>query len=118
MCGTPYVIDQGSGKGQVVQDCEYLVYASYCDFTVLDLVVVNTAEAMGGDSNPFWPATNLLAGQQVGSRYENYQVTFDANGESYSYSTVDAAEFGQFNLSSQWILNINTFGDIKDMRSK
>ncbi len=118
VCGTPYTIDTGSGAGKVVQDCEYLMYASYCDFTVLDLVVVNTAEAMGGDSNPFWPATNLLAGQQVGSRYENYQVTFDANGESYSYSTVDAAEFGQFNLSSQWILNINTFGDIKDMRSK
>ena len=118
VCGTPYTIDTGSGAGKVVQDCEYLVYANYCDFSVLDLVVVNTAEAMGSDSNPFWPAANLQAGQQEGNRVETYQVTFDAGGQTYLYSPEDLAEFSQFGLSSQWILDINTFGDIKDIRSR
>ncbi len=118
VCGTPYTIDVGSGAGKVVQDCEYRVYASYCDFTVLDWTVVNTAIAKGNDNNPQWPLTSLQAGQQQGDRHEAYQVTFDADGQTYSYSPVDSSEFIQFDLGSQWILSINTFGDIKDIHSK
>ncbi len=68
VCGTPYTIDQGSGAGKVVQDCEYQIYASYCDFTVQEWVVVNTAMAQGNDNNPQWPVINLLTGQQEGDR--------------------------------------------------
>ena len=74
VCGTPYTVDTGSGAGKVVQDCEYRVYASYCDFTVLDWVVVNTAVAQGSDNNPQWPVLSLPAGQQEGDRHETYQV--------------------------------------------
>jgi membrane protease subunit (stomatin/prohibitin family) len=118
VCGTPYTIDVGSGAGKVVQDCKYLVYASYCDFTILDWTVVNTAVAQGHDNSPQWPLTSLQAGQQEGDRHEAYQVTFEADGQTYSYSPVDSAEFSQFDLGSQWILSINTFGDIKDIRSR
>jgi rubrerythrin len=117
VCGTPYTIDTGSGAGKVVQDCEYHVYASYCDFTVLDWVVVNTAVAQGTDSNPQWPVFSLAAGQQEGDRHETYQVTFDADGQTYAYGPANKAEFSQFDLGSQWILGINSFGAIKAVRS-
>ena len=118
VCGTPYTIDTGSGAGKVVQDCEYQVYASYCNFTILDWVVVTTSTAQGADTNPQWPALNLQASQQEGSRHESYLVTFTADGQTYSYTAADAAEFAQYAPSSQWILSINTFGDIKDIRTK
>jgi len=118
VCGTPYVVDQGSGAGKVVQDCEYLVYASYCTYSILDWVTVNTITAQGSDENPQWPSTNLSAGQQEGNRHETYQVIFDVDGQTYSYSPRDMEEFSQFTLDSEWILGINTFGQIKDIRSK
>jgi hypothetical protein len=117
VCGTPYTIDTGSGAGKVIQDCEYRVYASYCDFTVLDWVVVNTAVAQGADNNPQWPVLSLAPGQQEGDRHETYQITFDADGQPYAYAPASMAEFSQFDLSSQWILGINAFGAIKEVRS-
>ncbi|OGO62203.1 MAG: hypothetical protein A2030_05755 [Chloroflexi bacterium RBG_19FT_COMBO_50_10] len=118
VCGTPYTIDVGSGAGKVVQDCQYRVYASYCDYTVLDWTVINTAVAQGSDNNPQWPVINLQAGQQQGNQQEAYQVTFDADGQTYSYTPADMAEFSQFDFGSQWVLGINTFNQIKDISRK
>ena len=118
VCGTPYTIDTGSGAGQVVQDCEYLVYDSSCDFTVLDWAVVNTAMAEGADNQPTWPTFSLLAGQQEGNRHETYQVTFAASEQTYAYTAADLSEFNQFELDAQWLLDINSFGDIKGVRLK
>ena len=117
VCGTPYTVDAGSGAGKVVQDCEYHVYASYCDFTVQDWVVVNTAVAQGRDNNPQWPVLTLAGGQQDGDRHESYQVTFNADGQSYDYTPASMSEFSQFDLASQWVLGINPFGAVKEVRS-
>ncbi len=118
VCGTPYTIDAGSGAAKVVQDCEYKVYASYCDFSVLELAVVNTAVAMGSDQNPFWPAPALQAGQQEGARFESFHVTFDAGEQTYAYIPTSLEEYNQYTPGSQWILEINTFGGINEVRSK
>lgn len=118
VCGTPYTIDVGSGAGKVVQDCEYQVYASYCKFSVMDWTVINTAVAEGSDDNPQWPVLSLQAGQQEGNRSESYLVSFAASGQSYTYTPADMAEFSQFDLGSEWVLSINTFGQIKDLQSK
>jgi DNA-directed RNA polymerase subunit RPC12/RpoP len=118
VCGTPYTVDVGSGAGKVVQDCEYLVYASYCNYTVQDWTVVNTTAAQGSDNNPQWPVTNLQTGQQEGDRHELYQVAFNADGQTYSYTPAEMSEFNQFDLNSQWTLSINSFGQIKDLQRK
>lgn len=118
VCGTPYTVDVGSGAGKVVQDCEYLIYDSYCSFTQMDWVVFDTRVAQGHDNNPEWPLVNLQTGQQEGDRHESYQITFEANGQGYSYTPAGSEEFNQFNLGSQWILDINAFGQIKSIERK
>ncbi len=110
VCGTPYTVDQGSGTGKVVQDCEYRVYDSYCEFTLLEWQAVDQVVAQGNDLQPDWPALNLQTGQREGDRSEQYQVVFAAGGQSYDYTVADAATFAQFTPGSQWTLKINTFG--------
>jgi rubrerythrin len=119
VCGTPYVVDEGSGAGKVVQDCQYRVYADYCKYTVLDWKVVDTVEAQGNDNNPQWPALNLKSGQQQGERTENYIVTFEAEDlKSYSYHPDSLSEYRQYNLDTQWVLAVNTFGKVNEVRRK
>ncbi|MGE5123353.1 MAG: hypothetical protein ACM3H7_02460, partial [Acidobacteriaceae bacterium] len=118
VCGTPYTVDTGSGAGKVVQDCVYRLYASYCNYSVLDWSVVDTLVANGSDGNPEWPSTALQAGQQAGDYHESYQVSFAADGQTYAYTPADSSEFSQYDPGSEWILAINTFGQIKEISRK
>ena len=112
VCGTPYVVDQGTGFGEMVQDCEYIVYDDYCNYTVTELQPVGVLRESGSDLNPFWPTTRLDSDQQLGDRDETYEITFDVDGERYTYETTDANEYAQFQRGSEWQLEINGFGNI------
>jgi ribosomal protein L40E len=114
-CGTPYVVDQGSGAGQVVQDCKYNIYDNYCEYTVLEWKEVDRVTANGTDLNPEWPSVSLQSGQREGERTEKYDVTFDAQGTIYHYSPSDATEFAQFQPGSDWTLRINMLGGVTDV---
>lgn len=112
ICGTPYVVDQGSGFGEMVQDCEYIVYDDYCEYSAIELQPVGVLNESGSDLNPFWPETRLEQDQQLGERNEDYQITFDVNGESVTYETTNPEEYSQFRPGSDWELEINGFGNI------
>ena len=96
----------------MVQDCEYIVYDDYCEYTVIQLQPIGVVEESGSDLNPFWPETRLESDQQLGERDETYEITFDVGGETYTYQTTDANEFAGFQRGSEWQLEINGFGDI------
>jgi ribosomal protein L40E len=117
VCGTPYVIDQGSGKGKVVQDCEYKVYDQWCKYTVNEWTVVDAAKAQGADLQPQWPDLRLRSDQREGKRGEKYTVTFQANDKSYTYSP-SAADFPQFAVGSQWTLKVNALGGVNSVQPK
>lgn len=112
VCGTPYVEDEGTGFGELVQDCEYIVYDDYCEYTTIELMPIGTIDESGSDLNPFWPQTRLEQDQQLGERREVYQITFDVDGETVAYETTNASEFAQFAPGSAWQVEINGFGDI------
>ncbi len=114
VCGTPYNVDQGSGAGKVVQDCEYRVYDSYCSYTVTEWQVVSQASAQGSDLQPYWPEMSLAGNQREGDRAEKYLVVFDAGGKTYNYSVSDPTTFARFAPGSQWTLKVNPFGDVRD----
>lgn len=113
VCGTPYTVDQGSGLGEVVQDCQYEVYADWCNYTVIDWQEVDVITTSGTDLSPYWPEPTLPAGQRPGNRDEKYTCTFDTDGDSYTYTTQSSTEFSQCTLGSQWILHVNAFNAVR-----
>jgi hypothetical protein len=118
VCGTPYVIDQGSGYGKKVQDCEYKVYADWCEYTVEEWQEVDTSIASGHDLNPYWPPANLAPGQREGERSERYNVNLDTEGKSYTYHPSDADEFSEFGIGSKWVLAVNTLGGVTSVKPR
>jgi len=114
-CGEPYVEDTGTGVGEVVQDCSYKVYDDYCEYTVMDWVVVDTLKASGSDSNPSWPYINLSTDQREGTRNEDYTIAFRGDGETYTYTTTDSNLFMLAEPGSHWNLSVNSFGAVQSV---
>ena len=117
VCGAPYTIDTGSGAGEVVQDCEYIVYKDWCEYTVMTWQQVDTATANGNDFNPYWPQFTLSRNEREGSRSEVYTVYFRGDGDSYTYQADDLNEYKRFTPGTEWILKVNTFGAVNDVEA-
>ena len=112
VCGTPYTIDQGSGVGKVVQDCQYQVYESYCTYTALAWQEIDQVIAEGRDAQPVWPEFVLNQEQREGDRQEYYLVVLVAEDEIYNYRPNDPAEFERYQPGSEWTIKVNGFGEI------
>lgn len=112
VCGTPYTVDEGSGYGEVVQDCVYEVYDDYCSFTVMDWTVIDTMTASGTDLQPYWPETTLLAGQETGEGESEYSVIFMVAGDRFRYYPDDEVEFSRFTPGSNWVIEVNKLGGV------
>jgi ribosomal protein L40E len=112
VCGTPYTKDTGSGYGEVVQDCVYEVYDDWCDYTVMEWQQVDALVLEGADLNPRWPEPQLATDRRAGERAEKYEITFDADGKQYVYTTRDSELFGRCEVGSRWILKVNQLGSV------
>ncbi|PID86070.1 MAG: hypothetical protein CSB13_04845 [Chloroflexi bacterium] len=115
VCGTPYTVDTGTGVGEVVQDCEYEVYADYCTYVVDEWRVVDTLRRQGSDHNLLWPDINLTNQQREGNRDTDYVIIFRTDGKTYRYTTNSEAEFNAAQPGTTWILKLNSFGTINDI---
>jgi hypothetical protein len=112
ICGTPYVVDTGTGFGRVQQDCEYEVLADYCQYRSMEWVVGPPIILEGSDLNPRWPATNLRSDQRPGGQTEEYYVVFRADDRDYTYTTRSLQEYLELAQGTRWRLTINGFGQI------
>jgi predicted nucleic acid-binding Zn ribbon protein len=112
VCGTPYTVDTGTGVGQVVQDCEFEVLLPYCDYTIQEWQQVDEARLSGEDLSPVWPQPQLGEGRRLGAQDESFVVVFQTAKGEYTYPVGDLQSFQQFQIGSQWILNINAFDQI------
>jgi hypothetical protein len=64
------------------------------------------------DLSPYWPEASLGEGEQFGDGEEQYQVVFATEDGSIRYEPGDADEFAQFEVGSQWLLEVNALGAI------
>lgn len=106
VCGTPYTVDKGNGYGEVVQDCEYRVYAGWCEYTVREWVQADEVRRSGDGDDPEWPELHLGRDQRAGPRQETYTITFAGDGRDYTYTTHNAAELARFKVGSRWALRV------------
>lgn len=112
VCGTPYTIDEGSGYGEVVQDCVYQVYDEFCTYTVLDWSVVETLTQDGEDPNPVWPRRALGSDEREGDRSETFTVTLVGADDTLTYSPDSEEAFSAFVPGSSWTVVVNGLGGI------
>jgi hypothetical protein len=112
VCGTPYTVDEGSGYGEVVQDCVYQVYESSCSYTVDEWTVAETLRRTGSDPSPEWPGVRLGSGQREGDRAESYRVVLISDGDVFSYAPATASEYSPFLPGSEWTIVVNGLGAI------
>jgi hypothetical protein len=112
VCGTAYVVDQGTGKGKVVKDCKYQVYEDYCEYTAQEWQTVDQVTLQGTDLNPRWPEVRLVGDQRKGASHEQYTVLFSTNQGVLTYKTSDAATFKKCEIGSSWSLEVNRANDV------
>jgi hypothetical protein len=112
VCGTPYSVDTGSGYAEVVQDCEYHVYDETCTYSVIEWTTVDTMIVSGNDFAPIWPDPEISAEQRLGESTETYAVYFDTNKGDYTYTLSNFENFQQFQIGTQWSLEINALGGV------
>lgn len=115
VCGTPYTVDQGSGYGEVVQDCQYEVLEDWCSYTVDEWQRADVVSARGTGLEAIWPALQLETDQREGDRSEQYVIHFSSDGEVYRYNVSSVEDAMQFREGSRWILSVNTFNAITDI---
>jgi ribosomal protein L40E len=112
VCGTPYTVDTGAGVGEVVQDCQFEILAPYCEYTLQEWQVVDEAKQSGSDLAPVFASPQVSGNQRLGSQQASYLIIFQADQGQYNYSVASLAEFQKFKIGSQWLLKINSFGNI------
>ena len=112
VCGTPYVIDTGTGYGQVKQDCRYEISDDWCSYKAMAWVAAPPLVLEGADLNPRWPDAALAQNQRAGGRTENYAVVFKANDKMYTYAPRGLEEFVRFAPGSRWKLATSALGGV------
>ncbi len=108
---TERTVDQGNGFAEVVQDCETRS-EEYCSYSVLEWQTIETLTLNGNDFSPEYASPSVSSIQRLGNESVDYTVTFSAEAEMLDYTADDLDEFRQFQIGSEWTLNMNRLGSI------
>ena len=114
VCGTPYVVDTGSGVGELIQDCVYKVYLDYCSYTDIGWAPVDTVTLSGTDLNPSWPQPALSSQQQFGDKTEVYICRFNTSNGLVEYQTRSYEEFSLCQVGRSVDLEVSAGGKVLD----
>ena len=118
VCGTPYTVDTGTGVGEVVMDCEYEVYDTFCEYEVSEWAVVEYVEDDGYGLSAAWPAVAAYSDQRAGERKEEYTIWFDTAEGSAEFTTEDFGLYQAAANGSEWELTFDGYGNVVDARPR
>ncbi|MFZ5808497.1 MAG: double zinc ribbon domain-containing protein [Chloroflexota bacterium] len=118
ICGTSYVVDTGSGYGEVVQDCKYEVLMDYCQYTVMEWQTIETVTQKGDKLPAMLPSPSLERDQRAGNAVVHYACVVDSSEGQFTYTTTDETFFRQCSPGSKWILELNGFGQLVNITPK
>ncbi len=118
VCGTPYTVDTGGGYAEVVQDCVYEVLMDYCEYEVMEWRAVEKLTQRGQDLPVVYALFNPAADQRIGERTASYVCIFDSSKGEFLYTTTDENLYRQCTPQSQWLLHVNSFGQIVSIERK
>jgi hypothetical protein len=111
VCGTPYMVDTGTGYGNVMQECTYQVFAPKCSYKAREWVVVETLTESGNSLTPIWPVVAAANDRKEGNRSERYQCTVRVDDRLYSFA-LKPENFGLCAPQSRWRVSINGLGSV------
>lgn len=112
VCGEPYTIDEGTGYGEVVQDCEYQVFDTYCEYEISDWEVVEILQSEGYGLSAQWPMVGTFSEQRPGERTETYTIWFETPDGTVEFTTDDFGLYQAAESGSDWVLSYDGFGNI------
>lgn len=116
VCGTPFTVDQGTGYGEVVQDCWYEVYENMCSYTVQRWQTVDQQTSSGMGFSPIWPELNLTLNQRIGSRSERFHCTIVSEERVFEYEPGSFQEYSSCEVGKRWQMSVNGFGSIQALQ--
>ena len=115
-CGTPYVVDAGTGRGEVTQDCKYLVPDDWCKYTLDEWRPTIKKTSSGQDLRPYWPELRLASNPREGNRSEKYVVRLLVDDKTVTYGPRTLDEFERFLPQSAWTVTTNSLGRVTDVQ--
>lgn len=112
VCGTPYVVDKGTGVGEKVVDCQYRVFMDYCTYEAMDWIVFDTVKTSGTDLSAYWPDPALGSQERLGKQQEAYVCQFSTSEGILEYRTSSLDDFSQCQIGSEWNLTVSSAGRV------
>jgi hypothetical protein len=110
VCGTPYIIDDGTGYGEVMQECRYEVLDDLCQYRVLEWRVVDTLVREGSSMAVQWPEPESRGDVREAGREAKYACVLRAGDEEYSYQVENLDALAACQPGSRWQVVIDGFG--------
>jgi len=108
---TERTVDQGNGFAEVVEECETRS-EEYCSYSVLEWQTIETLTLEGNDFSPEYANPSLSSVQRLGSESAEYTVTFSVDSGTLNYTLDSLDEYRQFQIGSEWTLNMNRLGGV------
>lgn len=115
-CGTPYVVDTGTGKGEARYDCVYDVSDDWCRYKDYVWRAAEPVSNQGFGYTPRWPDVAIGDTLRENRREQVLFVTLTTDDGSYTYRPESLDELQQFRPNSRWEITTNALGGITEIQ--